>query len=128
MLIKEFIYLTNLINIAYIHKKNYIKINHFSKINILIKYLYKFNYIKYIKYNKLKKKSIIYINYYNNNKINLSINFFKTKQHISVNHIYLCKLNYNYLISTSMSKKENLIDKFIAIKYKCNGRLIALLY
>lgn len=128
MLIYKFIYLTSLINIAYKHKKNYIKINYFVQIKTLVKYLYKSNYVKYIKHDKLNKKIIIYINYYNNNNTNLSINFFKIKQYIHINYIYLNKLNYNYLMSISSNKKEYIVDKVLVIKYKHNGRLIALLY
>lgn len=76
----------------------------------------------------MHQKLIIYINYCNNNNINLSINFFKIKQHVSINYIYLSKLNYNYLISVSNNNKKYLIDKFTAVKYHNNGRLIAMLY
>ena len=128
MLIKNFIYVTKLINTAYCHNKYYIKIKYKSRINVFIKYLYKYNYIKYIKYNNTNKTLIIYINYYYNNNINLRINFFKIKQYISINYLYLNKLNYNYLISVSNNKNEYLIDRSIAIKYQNNGRLIALLH
>ena len=128
MLIKNFIYVTKLINAAYCHKKHNIKIKYKWNISALVKYLYKYNYIKYIKYDKMHQKLIIYINYCNNNNINLSINFFKIKQHVSINYIYLSKLNYNYLISVSNNNKKYLIDKFTAVKYHNNGRLIAMLY
>lgn len=128
MLIKNFIYVTKLINTAYYHKKIKIKITYKRQSSILIKYLYKNNYIKYIKYDKIHQKLIIYINYCNNNNINLKIKFFKLKQNISINYLYLNKLNYNYLISISSSNKEYLIDKFTAVKYHNNGQLIAILY
>lgn len=128
MLIKNFIYVTKLINTAYFHKKHNFKVKYKLRTSILIRYFYKHNYIKYIKYDKTHQKLIIYINYCNNNNINSSINFFKIKQHISINHAYVHKLNYNYLISVSSNKKEYLIDKFTALKYQNNGRLIAVLY
>ena len=128
MLIKNFIHITKLINIAYYHKKNHVKIQYKPQINILIKYLYRYNYIKYIKYSNINQQLIVYINYYNNNNINFKIKFFKTKQHISINYVYLSRLNYNYLISISNKNKENLVDKSTAIKHHNNGRLIALLY
>lgn len=127
MLIKNFIYVTKLINTAYFHKKYNCKIKYKLRTRILIRYFYKHNYIKYIKYDKTHQKLIIYINY-NNNNINPSIKFFKIKQHISINYAYIHKLNYNYLISVSNNKKEYLIDKFTALKYQNNGRLIAILY
>ena len=128
MQINKFIRLVNLLNIAYSHKQSNIKLKYKTHTNVLFKYLYKYNYIKYIKYNKINFNIIIYINYYNNNSINLNIKFFKTSQRISINYLYLNKLNYNYLISISNNITEYLVDKFAALKYKNNGRLVALLH
>ena len=128
MIIKNFIYLNKILNTAYCHKKNYIKLKYKSQLIVLIKYFYKYSYIKYVKYNLINQQLIIYLNYCCNNNINLKIHFFKLKQYISINYIYLYKLNYNYLISISNNTTENVVDRLTAIKNKNNGRLIALLY
>ena len=128
MHIKHFILTINLINIAYKHKKTSIKIRYTVNLKPCLYFLYKYNYIKNIKKLYNQNAMFLSINYYKFNFINNKIIFFKKKQNIHVNCLFLQKLNYNYLISINCANNWSIIDKYNAIKLKKNGKLIAITF
>ena len=128
MNINYFIYIINLINIAYKHKKMFIKIYKKSYSRFWINYLLKYNYIKNTKFIDTHNKIVLFLNYYKHNYINYKILFLCKKQKFCINKVYIPKLNYNYLISISSKKKLYVIDKNLSLKLKNNGKIIAILY
>ena len=127
MNINYFIFLINLVNIAYKHKKLFIKINNNEYFKFCLKYLYKYNYIKNIKLVKYTNKIILFLNYYRSNYINNKIIFLRKKQKFCINNLYLPRLNYNYLLTINDPKKF-IVDKQLALRMKKNGKIIAIIY
>ena len=90
MNIKYFMFLINLINISYKHKKTRIKITYNVNLKPYVNFLYKYNYIKNVHQVSTQNILFLTINYYKFNAINSKIFFFKkNKKYILTN--YYCK-------------------------------------